>query len=256
MTTTREIADRHLDDGELVRLLDGEAEAAERAMILRHLAGCDVCESRRARLEFRSESLTTLLAETAAAIPAPPRPLQPPLPSRRPVLGSAWLRAAAAVLALGIGLAASPARAWLIEGWHRVATAIAAMEASSDAPHEATPDTAAGTGVIFDAPMDELIIEIENPQAGGTLTLHVAEAGPVRASVTHGASDEGFLVLPGVLTIQNSPTSVADYHVTVPASLGRVRVTNAGRALGTLDPQATALGTEIVFPLAAAPDEP
>jgi len=90
---------------------------------------------------------------------------------------------------------------------------------------DAGPAPSASPATIAFVPQAaELTIRFDSVQASGTVTLLADSGRQVSASITGGAADEGFVVLPDGLRIRNSGASVATYRVSVPTSIGRVRV--------------------------------
>jgi hypothetical protein len=234
-------ADEHLDDGVIVRLLDGEP--GDRAAADAHLAACPVCAERLATLRRRSLNLGALLAGGDFAVPAAPRAPAAPvdeLAARRAARGApsrVWLRAAAvAALVVGAGLFSSPLRAWirdLLGGLGGAApVAVQPAPAPSPDPAPATEARPASARIQFTPGGDELTVEIARAQAGGALVLSAAPGATASAEVRGpaGTTPAALLVLPAALRIANEPVSVAEYHVAVPASVQRVRVRIGGGA--------------------------
>jgi hypothetical protein len=231
-------ADEHLDDGALVRLIDGEAADGERAGVEAHLAACPVCAARLGSLRRRSVNLGVLLARGDFAVPAAPsapvdelaarreaRRAAPPAPSR------SWLRAAAvaALVIVGAGLFSSPVRAWFrdILGGAGSGAPVAARPAPAPAydPNAASPSP--GARVRFMPQGEEMTVEIAHPQAGSALVLERAPSSTSPAEVRAPVGALGdLLVLPTGLRIANTANSLsaAEYHVTVPSTVQRVRV--------------------------------
>lgn len=228
------LEDIHPPDGELVRLLDGELAAAERTRAEDHVNRCSACRERLHRLERRSTRLTALLQEsdwdTPAVSPAFLAELErkharaPRMRSR--VVERPWLRAAAIIaVVLGIGLVASPARAWIAD-WVAAQWAALTLDqqpAASEKPGPA-PRQAASTRVQFRIEGDELSVEIATRQAGGAITLRTGEGSLVSAEVIGGGAGADLLVLPDGLRIANTAESTAEYRMVVPAQVRRVRV--------------------------------
>lgn len=263
----------HLEDGALVQLLDGEADPAERDARQHHLAECEGCRARYSRLAHRSARLSMLLAgpDTEVARPRVPGHAPARVPARdldrvpgsardsgpiRAPVRSPWLRVAATVvLLLALGLTVSPARAWIVQGWQRVATVLAARDVAWDGPHgRETAESETGAAVGFRPAGSDVSIEVDHLQAAGELTLRVDAVEEVRVAAAGRTGDEGFLVLPSAVRIQNSPDSRAGYQVTVPGALERVRVRLAGCTVGTLRPGVVGAGTERAFALDRLPE--
>lgn len=97
----------HASDGDLVRYVDGEGDAEERAALLAHVDACGECAARLARQQRRTERLAAMLRAAdypvpAMTVPAAADPKVVPFPRR--VAVQPWMRAAAlVVLAVGAG---------------------------------------------------------------------------------------------------------------------------------------------------------
>jgi hypothetical protein len=97
----------HASDGDLVRYVDGEGDAEERAALLAHVDACGECAARLARQQRRTERLSAMLRAgdfpvPAMTVPAAADPTVVPFPRR--VAVQPWMRAAAlVVLAVGAG---------------------------------------------------------------------------------------------------------------------------------------------------------
>jgi pyruvate/2-oxoglutarate dehydrogenase complex dihydrolipoamide acyltransferase (E2) component len=230
-------ADEHLDDGALVRLIDGEAAEDERAGVEAHLAACPVCAARLGSLRRRSVNLGLLLARGDFAVPAPSVPAAPmdELAARREARRAApaapsrvWLRAAAvAALVIGAGLFSSPVRAWFRDllGGAASNAPVAVQPAPAPAPAPAEGSPATSARVRFTPQGDELAVEIAHAQASGALVLATSPSSAATAEVRAPAGAlADLLVLPTGLRIDNRETSVAEYHVAVPTTVQRVRV--------------------------------
>jgi hypothetical protein len=87
------------------------------------------------------------------------------------------------------------------------------------------PTGSVGATIFFDPPTGgELAVRFDARPSAGSLELSSGDVTRASAQVTARASTEALLVLPGELRVRNSPTSAADYRITVPASVRRVRV--------------------------------
>lgn len=236
----------HLSDGELVRLLDGECDPAERERAEAHTASCEPCAARLARLRQRTTRLAQMLERADFPVPHAPAPADAgeeapgviplrrrPGPAASPA-GRPWLRVAAVILvALGIGVAASPARAWIAQ-W--IAERLAADRAGSGDPAPSAPPAqavptappAAVAQVQFTPAGSEFTLEVAHRQAAGAVLLERSAGPNATAEVVGGTGGADLLVLPAGLRIQNAPGSAAEYRVSVPAGIERVRLRVGG----------------------------
>jgi len=231
-------AGAHPEDGVLLRLLDGEADAAEQATAAPHAAACAECRARMDALARRRDRLAALLARTDFPVPASaaPEPGVIPLHSRRRETAAParpWLRAAAIVLVvLGAGVVASPARAWiarmLTEAWESVAGDAPPAPAPAPAPAPKPAEQAPAAQVGFVPTGAELSVVVAHPQEAGVLTVAAAPGASATAEVVGGTGSADLLVLPAALHVRNAPGSAAEYRVTLPASVRRVRVRVGG----------------------------
>jgi hypothetical protein len=228
----------HPEDGVLLRLLDGEADAAEQAAGA-HAAGCAECRARMDAMVRRRDRLNALLARTDFPVPAAsaPEPGVIPLHARRREAAPArpWLRAAAIILVvLGVGVMASPARAWIArwitEAWESVAgdgdAPPAPAPAPTPAPEPAEQTAAAQVGFVPTGA--ELTVVVAHAQDAGALTVAAAQGESATAEVVGGTGSADLLVLPAALHVRNVPGSAAEYRLTLPSSVRRVRVRVGG----------------------------
>jgi hypothetical protein len=240
MTETRQ----HATDGDLVRVIDGET-AADDAVLIAHVTDCAECSARLARLRAISDSIGELLRATDVA-PVDPLRIRPPVDAvgvarlrRRRRAVALWsrpaLRAAAAILLLAGVAAASPAaRRWIADGIGRLRGAAPTPPAQPRQPSRPA-QAASGSRVWFAPPRGpELVVRFETRPASGTLALQGTEDDRASVQVVARASSEALLVLPGEVRVRNSVTSVANYRLTLPSKVRRVRV-----HVGPADAQST-----------------
>jgi anti-sigma factor RsiW len=203
----------HVDDGELIRLLDGECSAEQRARLERHLATCPACVERRSVLDSLTDAVTAALVRADE----PVRSVR--APKRRSRSGA--FQAAAVLLLVSVGVAAAsvpPVRAWLSARWADLRGIVA--------PH-ATPRTESrgATTVRFVTTTGAFTIELVARQDTGVLTIDVSADTLASASVTAaGRRGEEIVVLPGGLRFVNQPGDRASYEVRLPSSVTAVRV--------------------------------
>ena len=231
-------AGAHPEDGVLLRLLDGQADDAEQASAGPHAAGCAECRARMDAMVRRRDRLAALLARTDFPVPAAsaPEPGVIPLHSRRREAAPSrpWLRAAAIVLVvLGVGVMASPARAWiarwLSEAWESVsgdAQPAPAPAPAAPAPRPAEQTAAAQVGFVPTGA--ELSVVVAHAQGAGALVVAAAPGASATAEVVGGTGAADLLVLPAALHVRNTPGSAAEYRLSLPSSVRRVRIRVGG----------------------------
>ena len=225
---------QHATDGDLVRVIDGELAAAD-AVLGAHVTDCAECSARLARLRSISDGIGDLLRATDVG-PVDPMRIRPPLDAvgvarlrRRRRAVAIWsrpgVRAAAALLLLAGVAAASPAaRRWIADGIGRLRGATPAPPTEPRQPSRPS-QAASGSRVWFAPPTGpELVVRFETRPASGTLALQGTEDERASVQVVARGSSEALLVLPGEVRIRNSVTSVADYRLTLPSTVRRVRV--------------------------------
>lgn len=225
------VAGVHLSDGDLVRLLDGQAEPRESAWGTDHLVVCVDCDRRLRNLQRRSAAISTLLADADFDVPAAlrdagtrvARMARAATARRRRIV---WLRAASiCAILLGAGILAGPARAWVTEWvsdlWTELLTGNRAAGAGPAAP-QAQPD--GGTRVRFTPTGPELSIEFATAPDEGRVELRVGDGPTTVVEVLGGVAEAELLVLPAGVRVLNAPGARASYRVTVPTTVRIVRI--------------------------------
>lgn len=214
-------------DAELVRYIDGELSPDDRARVEAAIAGDAQLASRLETLRARQQRLRTMLERSDT--PVPDRPAEPSAHEAPAARGSAWLlRAAAIVLVLaGIVSLVPPLRAWIVDQLTRV-TAPDPNAPPPPPPVSDVPDTA---DIAFRHVFQNFDFELVNAQREGTLRIRVAEVEQVAAEMHTRTGAEQFFHIPEGLRILNVPGSVADYEITIPPAVRRVRVVVGGREL-------------------------
>ncbi len=206
----------HLNDGELIRLLDGECSAEEQARIAGHLAMCPACAQGQEVLHRLASAVTAALVSGDELV----RSVRTPRRTWR--LGA--VRAAAVLLAVSVGVAAAnvpPVRAWLSARWTGLRGLVRPR---------ATPGTEAprSTTVRFVPTTRVFTIELVARQDRGVLTIDVSADTIASATVTSGGRGEELVVLPEGLRIVNRPDDKSSYEVRLPGPVTQVTVRIAG----------------------------
>ncbi|NIM52596.1 MAG: hypothetical protein GTO22_25685, partial [Gemmatimonadales bacterium] len=212
---------RHIENGDLIRLLDGECQPEEEEWINRHLRDCTDCRRSAAELEQLSHLFGLALRRGDAAAESSegtPRRVTGAVGTRSVV--RRWTRMrmlrAAAVL-LVVAIAASPARAWLVEGWLAIRSLFTEAPQPAQPMEEPSIDVAEAMAVVtFTAVDSSFSLEVVSTQSRGTVTIAVDSVSSVTARVIGGDGTEELVVLPGGLRIVNSAASTASYEIIVP----------------------------------------
>ncbi|CAA9342982.1 MAG: hypothetical protein AVDCRST_MAG68-3099 [uncultured Gemmatimonadetes bacterium] len=252
---------KHLDEGTLQALADGELPAAERRAAEAHLAGCGACAGELAGLRADHSTLAAALARVDVAPPT--AAAQMSLRRRRAAAASAWggearralLRAAVLVLALG-GVAAaavpgSPLRV-LIER----AVAPVPVEAPKPVPappvsHAPAPAPAAGISILPDGGAVRVVLN--GAAAGLRVHARVSDGDLVEVSAAGAAAGARFRTGPGRIEVLDA--GAGEVRIALPRSAraavvevdGRVYVAKEGERLRVMGPvarSATARETE------------
>ena len=225
----------HLEDGELVRLLDGELGPGERSVAEAHVAACGRCRIAHDRIAARTARVSSALALIDGVRARNGSEAIRSTEFRR-APGAGWLRAAViAALVVAIGaLGSSTVRGWIVEGWEAVLGVSGSSEPAAD-PASGPP----GPGAVrarFVPRSGALLVRLENRPAGGVLSVEISEDGS-RSVVFMSGSEEGLLVLPAGLVIQNAPGSRADYRLLIPRDLTSVTAIAGTDTLAVIRPQ-------------------
>lgn len=224
MNIAVDTAHPHLNDAELVRLLDSELSDWEAIELRKHLSACASCAGRRDSLYAAQEQVSATLRgieiprlspeRIARSLAAVERAAAARLKQRFYARSAALRAAAGIVLLFATAMAVTPVRAWIVEQWDSLVAAPAA---------ELPPGVAAGSlepSVVSFVPSKEVFrIHLAHPQQSGGLVLAARPVERAAAEVLKGSSAEAFTVLPDGLLIANSPASTTGYLVTVPESV-------------------------------------
>ncbi|MEX2531756.1 MAG: hypothetical protein WD960_13390 [Gemmatimonadota bacterium] len=246
----------HLDDGALVRVLDGEASKAE----LEHARSCVPCRARLGRLEVRLHAFGRAVAEADAggaepsydaafldAIGAPGPTDQPAMVSaaakesrsttaRRP-RRTVSLRWAAALAILTVAASAPPVRAFVA----RAATAMWSMVTGGSV--ESPEPVAEPIVSTVETAVVGSLLTVVVPQ-GMTVRLVPTEASAAAARLSGGGPQADLLVRTDGFQVTGA-IGGATLEVSVPPAIERVRVEAAGRMPVVVDaPRDSALTVE------------
>lgn len=232
--------DKHIEDGDIIRLLDGECVPDEERLIRRHLLECDRCRREADELERLSRGFGFLL-QRADLVPVPTDGT-----NRRPeetavthALKPRWtririLKAAAAVALVITAIGVSPARAWLVDGWQAIRSLFTEESAAPTQPSSPSETATAPAVVTFTPRGPEFTIDVSSAQATGKISLAIDSAPLASARVLGGDGSEELIVHRGGLRIVNTPTSSASYEIAVPRSVSTLELIVAGRIVLSL----------------------
>lgn len=204
-------AESHMDEGALVRLLDGASPPEEATRVREHLERCAECAAVSVELQGLSNAFARVLRTEDAK-------------SVRVRWWTTPIVRIAAVLLLAIGamLAAPPVRAWFADRWEEVKALFTAGAAPPDQSAPAPPKPPSSRVGL--APQgDVFVIELASAQAVGTLTVDVG-TGAAYADVIGGDGGDEVIVFPTLLRIDNTPASTTAFHVRLPATLRAIEV--------------------------------
>ena len=226
---------RHPPAADLLLLLD----APEAARGGGHVAGCELCRRRAARLRARLAHVDASLALLDPSPGQAARALERRLPGRPPRTHPlrSVARAAAAVLLLAV--VATPALSALAtrrEAERREALSASGTPAASavraGAVHRSPAPGAGRDSAQFRfTPRDgALRLVIASGQDAGSLLVTRSDDSQAMLEIWHtaGTVQPPVLITPGSVLISNAATTRADYRLLVPARVGRVRVQVAG----------------------------
>ena len=224
----------HIPDADLIRYLDGELTAVDKAAI-------DASPEASARLNAlrrRSARMTGLLTSinpAADQVRSSADRIRPELDSaarrRRFVLSPPMKAAAAIALLLGFGLAIPPVRAMIID-WTRLAAhaiGIGSPAAEPVTPSAAQPSPEPPSPSIslgFDVTADTF--NIRHAMTTGVLVIQRWEEPKALAEAT-GGGDPSYIVQPGGVRIAGTPAAGAVYTIKLPARVKTVRIVVDGK---------------------------
>jgi hypothetical protein len=234
---------RHLDEGDVVRFLDGEGTLDEQRQWDSHLLTCGRCKGEVEELRAGSRAIAEWLAraafeddlEDASPRPRSGAPHEPGHGLGGRVLGGRvlggrvlrrpWLEAAVIALLLAAPVVAIPAaREWVLgrltPGAEPVAPATAAVEGEPDRQP---------VMIRFQPVAGSFLVEIAATQRGGTLTL--ARSMDDEAAFEVGAGSDGpeTTVSAQGIRVDNQATTRSSYRLSLPGQVDGVSVVVEGR---------------------------
>ncbi|MFQ5705489.1 MAG: hypothetical protein ACE5HT_15905 [Gemmatimonadales bacterium] len=222
---------QHIDDSDLIRLLDGECEDAEERVLQNHLNGCVQCHRRSDDLARLSERFSVLLLDLDE-----PLAVQAESPQRSHVVQTTkqdgvvrpWhsrrsLRLLAAVAALVVVIVSvGPAYAWVAPRWQMFRSLIAGAQPAETGIQVSPPV------VSFVPAGAEFRIDFARTQAEGTVSIVADSTASASASILGGDGRDELVVLRSGLRVLNRPESSASYHLRLPRALKVVEVRVGG----------------------------
>ena len=245
-------AARHLSDGELLRVLDGDGAGEELDRFDAHAATCPRCGAglrslgHAARIvheglrDLGASPATPEISRDRTRAAAPPR-AEPPLWTR------GWARAAVVLLVLaGALLAVAPLRArilgWVAERWGELA---GARPAPTARPSPARATAPAPSVLWFTPAGGQLRLVLSWRQAAGTLVL--ARTSGASASLQIVPADPAVVPLASerLLEIHNGPASRSGYIVRVPPATTALVLTIGHEPPRTIAAAALAAGVHV-----------
>lgn len=216
--------DEHVEDGDLMRLLDSECSDEEDRMLRMHLAGCAGCRRRHDRIARLSHKFSALLFQLEEPVPGDTTPVRRgrktrPRAAARPWWSRRLVRVAAVVTLILAGAAAvSPVRAWVIDTFRSL------LGADTSTP----PEQTTGSLVSFVPTGAEFLVEFAEKQSTGVLRVYVDTSTAASARMIGRDAGEGFVVQAAGLTIRNTGASSVSYELRLPRTCHSLEVRVAG----------------------------
>jgi hypothetical protein len=247
-------AGRHLDDDDLVRILDGASSTV--AAWSDHFTACVDCDTRVRTLSSAADALRT--AYQATHIPEHLAELPPRLRMHERSAASAnssWVAARFARRAAGILMLAAVGTAAAATIRHFVRDAgtsprHASLATTVTAPVSARVDTAS---IAFGVSSDVITLDFASVPAmlrarlGTSDTLRLLVTSPDSLHPTTAAS---LIALPDGIRIVNTLASGAAYDVVLPAAAQELRIRLAGRQVSVLHRPGMSSDRNITVPVA------
>lgn len=185
----------HIDDGQLIALIDGALPGEDTRIAEVHLDRCAVCRAARDRLAGRLERFGALLRAEEGRVESKRR--------------WAFTHDRRAVLAAGIALTiavatTAPVRAWLVDGWSEPKTGT-------------VPDAVSESVSTLRFPSERsLVVSFGQRQASGHLTIESTSGRMIEWISTDSTVE--LVLVDGRLEVENNHGTRGDYALRVPAS--------------------------------------
>ncbi len=211
--------DRHVADGALVRLIDGESFGVEEATTGEHLARCDKCRERHRYLEALSDRTSELLFDNGSISPVG---FAFPGAARRPLI-------ATIALIFAVLVVVGSALAWVV------------IVGSDSEPRAEVLEASASIAFRPTGRMVEL--RFATSQSLGALELQTTVDSLVRITVLGGSGEEALSVSTRGVGIVNQRESSAVYAVQIPLTVDSITVEVGGDVLYRLGTEGLATGT-------------
>jgi hypothetical protein len=249
----------HLDEVELLRLIDEDGDEQWRADKERHITGCQQCARELEKLAADGALVREWLGNAAFEADLPPaQHRSPAAPAsaqvRRPAgtqqssrgywLQSTWLRAAAILLMIAAPVAAIPGlRAWISDA---VTGGAPPAEVRTLA---FPPDVADEAAIVRFVPQPGVfVVAVDAPQRDGV--LHVRRTLTGQEAILETAPQPGDPVTEPVfaetsLRLRNAPESASSYVLVLPPSVTTVSITIAGAEITRLSGTTLEAGTAV-----------
>jgi hypothetical protein len=237
MTHTTPAGNSHLQEGEMMRYLDGEMPVGERSRVASHLLTCAECAAAVDALRIQRQRFADLLSDCPVPALNPARRaaslerIERSASRTRRSAGAGRSRAIGVAKAAAVGgillaatLSTSPVRAFVSDIWSAVSVRVDRLVTTR--PGVSSPESVAlsNASIGFVPTEDVFRLEVRTPQRAGSLTLSLAAGASVSARAVNTTDTVDIVVLPSGLRIENRLEASANYAVTVPRNLREVRV--------------------------------
>jgi hypothetical protein len=211
--------DRHVADGALVRLIDGESFGIEEGTTREHLVRCDKCRERHRYLEALSDRTSELLLSDAGMSAVG---FELPGAARRPLVGTIAVIFAVLVVV-------GSAWAWVV-----------IVRSDSEPPVQLLQPSAS---IAFRPTGRTVEVRFASSQSLGALELQTTVDSLVRVTVLGGDGEEALSVSTRGVGIVNQRESSAVYAVQIPFTVDSVTVDVGGEVLYRLGTDGFGAGT-------------